>query len=124
MRNIPVIKQHYLQFGSTPRLMALGFAAFLLFMKTTKDDNGKFVAHTNGNSYTVTDDNASWFAQKWQQADIGTFVKEVLSDERFWDTDLWMLPGFSDAVTDMIYSISNNGALASVESVLSLKTAR
>lgn len=121
MRNIPAIKKYYKQFSTTPELMALGFAAFLLFLKAQKDDAGTFKGTANKKNYLINDDNISLITEKWNRFTTATFVKEALADEKLWDFDLSKLPGFSEAVTTMIDSLETNGALTTLQKVTSLQ---
>jgi tagaturonate reductase len=116
MRNIPIIKKYYLQFGTVPVNMALGFAAFLLFMKPENRIEGKFTGHANNKAYTINDDNAGVFAETWKRLETGVFVKEILSNEKLWETDLSALPGFCETVIGMIQSLIDNGPLATLRS--------
>lgn len=94
MRVIPVLQKHYQRSQEVPALIALGFAAYLLFMQS---DN-------------VTDDYAAYFRDKWQQLEPAVLVKEVLSDTKLWGTDLTIFKGFAHAVTVMLNALQREGA--------------
>jgi tagaturonate reductase len=115
MRNIPVISKYYERFGIAPEHMALGFAAFLLFMKAEKDSDGKFSGKANNYSYLINDDNTLLLAEKWHRSGTAGFVKDVLSDKNLWETDLSKLPGFAESVTTMIDLLEKDGALATIK---------
>jgi len=100
MRNVPVLLQHYRQHNSPPALFALGFAAYLLFMK--------------GGDYKVNDDKAEYFAGLWRQHGPDEIVDKVLADTSLWDTDLSGLPGFAAAVREDLHALINKGALATL----------
>lgn len=100
MRNIPVLLQHYRRHDSPPVLFALGFAAYLLFMK--------------GGDYKVNDDKAEYFASLWKQSGPDEVVDSVLSDASLWDTDLSVLPGFAAAVKEDLHALINKGALSTL----------
>ena len=100
MRNVPVLLQHYRQHNSPPALFALGFAAYLLFMK--------------GGNYKVNDDKAEYFAGLWQQHGPDEVVDKVLADTSLWDTDLSGLSGFAAAVREDLHALINKGALATL----------
>ncbi|HKH62498.1 MAG TPA: tagaturonate reductase [Flavitalea sp.] len=112
MRNVPVIQKYYERFGTTPELMTLGFAAFLLFLKAEKQSDGKFHGTANKKSYSINDDNVAIIADKWGRFETGVFVKEVLADKNLWEVDLSKLPGFVETLTTMIHSLQQEGALA------------
>jgi len=96
MRNIPVLLQHYQQHAAPPPLFALGFAAYLLFMR--------------GGDYKVNDDKAALFAGLWKEHTPAELVDKVLSDTSLWDTDLSTLPGLAAAIREDLDTLINKGA--------------
>lgn len=114
MRVLPLLLNHYKQSNHVPELMALGFAAFIRFMKVNKND-AKFTGELNGEAYTVTDSQADIFYKAWTNADAQQAVKNVLTDKALWDTDLTQLPGFAGAVTRNLELIEAQGALEVLE---------
>jgi tagaturonate reductase len=100
MRNVPVLLQHYKKHSSPPPLFALGFAAYLLFMK--------------GGDYKVNDDKAEYFAGVWRAHSPEEVVDKVLGDLSLWDMDLSGLPGFAAAVRENLHALINKGALATL----------
>ena len=70
MRCIPLLLQHYKNNDSPPELFALGFAAYLYFMKAVKETNGKFYGELNGKHYPIQDDVAAIFMKRWETANI------------------------------------------------------
>ncbi|HVW59329.1 MAG TPA: tagaturonate reductase [Puia sp.] len=109
MRNVPVLLQHYKEQDSPPRLFALGFAAYLLFMR--------------GGDYPVNDDKAGLLAERWQQSTPAEVVNKVLSDVSLWDTDLTKLPGFAAAVDEDLNRLINKGAQATLAQSGKIKSA-
>ncbi|SDH58310.1 tagaturonate reductase [Chitinophaga filiformis] len=101
MRVIPVLQHHYQRYEEVPALMALGFAAYLLFMR-------------DGN---VTDDHAAYFKEKWQRLEPAVLVQTVLKDTTLWGTDLTTLTGFAHAVTVMLGALQTEGALSLIRRV-------
>jgi tagaturonate reductase len=95
----------------------LGFAAFLLFLKCSKNDKGQFEGTANGTSYIIQDDNAAYFADKWQQHDAVAVVDAVLADSAFWGADLSKLPGFSDAVKLNLNSLIKKGVAETINNI-------
>lgn len=110
MRNVPVLLQHYKNHDSPPPLFALGFAAYLLFMR--------------GGNHPVNDDKAGHFVELWGKG-AGTveLVNSVLSDVSLWDTDLSKLPGFAKAVSDNLDTMINNGVQATLAQFGKIKSA-
>jgi tagaturonate reductase len=114
MRNIPLLLKHYNKHTQVPENMALGFAAYLLFMKTDRTANGKYYGLVNGSSYEIQDDCAAYFDEKWKKYDTDSLVDIVLADKDLWETDLSMLKGFAEAVKTNLASLSHNGVMASI----------
>ena len=115
MRNIPLLLRHYTKTDQPPECMALGFAAFLLFMKGRKNESAGYEAQRNGKSYLIQDDNAAKFADIWKNANVDRVVDEVLADKNLWGVDLLALTGFADAVKKNLNSLLDNGAAKTLE---------
>ena len=123
MRNIPLLLKHYSNSDQVPELIAAGFAAHLLFMKCEKDTDGKYYGNINNASYLVQDDNAAWYADKWQQYEAAEIVANTLGDVNFWDANLGDLPGFLNAVQQKLNYLINGDIAAAVEKSHTEKTA-
>lgn len=117
MRNIPVLLKHYERHQTVPAHMALGFASHLLFMRCTKAEDGNFYGSSFGNKYLVNDDNASYYAAKWERLEVPELVKKVLGDTAFWEADLLALPGFAAAVTERLQELVKEGAAHAINHV-------
>lgn len=111
MRNLPVLKKYYTRMSEVPAQMALGFAAYLLFMKCEKGGDGKFYGTAHGNTYLVNDDSAEYFAQAWKDHDGASLVQLVLSNTALWDYNLSILAGFADAVARNLQTLQEGSAL-------------
>ncbi|MDB5239745.1 MAG: altronate oxidoreductase, partial [Spirosoma sp.] len=119
-RNVATIQRYYAQFNAVPKRMALGFAAYLLFMKAIREEKGQFFGEVPVGSgmltYPIRDERAAYFYGDWKTVKISkpdtisTFVKSVLSDLTLWQADLSALPGFVDAVTENLRALVANGA--------------
>jgi tagaturonate reductase len=121
MRNVPVLLRHYQENNDVPKLMALGFAAYILFMTCTQAE-GEYTGTFNGETYTIQDDHAGWFADKCMQLDRSELVYAVLSDYAFWGADLHALPGFYNAVLQNIYLLEDKGAIETIIQVVNDKS--
>jgi tagaturonate reductase len=108
MRNIPVLLEHYRHQSNPPALFALGFAAYLLFMK--------------GGNYKVNDDKAEYFAGLWKQYTPDELVDKVLADLSLWDTDLSALNGFAASVKEDLHALINKGALETLSQFGKIKS--
>ncbi|HVK97589.1 MAG TPA: tagaturonate reductase [Flavisolibacter sp.] len=102
MRCIPVLITHYQKSDAVPELMALGFAAYIYFMKPVSRIDGKFYGELDGAVYEINDDMAEKFYQRWNGLSTAAMVQDVLRDNGFWGEDLHALPGFKEAVTDRL----------------------
>lgn len=94
MRNIPVLLQYYREFNKPPELFAMGFAAYLQFMKSEKEVNGTYYGESNGGYYPINCNFAPYFYEAWQNFDL----EKVLANRSLWGEDLTQLEGFADAV--------------------------
>ncbi len=94
MRNIPILLQYYKEFGKAPELFAMGFAAYLQFMKAEKEVNGTYYGESNGAYYPINCNFAPYFYEQWQNFDL----EKVLANRSLWGEDLTQLEGFADAV--------------------------
>ncbi len=104
MRNVPLLLKYYEKHTAAPELMTLGFAGYLLFMKAAAEKDTD-----NGNKYTVQDPQAGQLAIYWQQNDINKLMNAVLEDQRLWETDLSLLPGFAAAVEEALHKLMSKG---------------
>jgi tagaturonate reductase len=109
LRCIPLLLNYYKDNESVPPLFALGFAAYLYFMKAVKQNGKDFYGEFNGEPYLIEDEMAGKFYHLWNEKPADTVVREVLKNESLWDYDLTKLPGFREMVTDNLNSIISNG---------------
>jgi tagaturonate reductase len=105
IRILPLLSNYYAIYGKVPSHIAFGFAAYLLFMKATKQENGQYYGTLNGIDYLINDDSAAYFYQKQQDS----YILDVLTDVDFWNLDLSSLPGFIDSVNEAYQTIVANG---------------
>jgi tagaturonate reductase len=98
MRNLPLIAEHYNRFSNVPKLMAIGFAAYLLFMKVVKEDAGKYYGMRSGEAYHIQDEFANYYLNIWQNNQLNEVVDTVLSNQEMWGIDLNKFSGFADAI--------------------------
>lgn len=113
MRVVPVLIQFYTLYNKVPSHIATGFASYIYFMKAVKFEKGMYYGNFNGNDYSIIDDKASFFYEKWKQVPIALMATTVLKDVALWGYDLSSLTGFADAVQEKLNYIEDNG-MASV----------
>jgi tagaturonate reductase len=112
MRVVPLLLQHYKASSDVPRHMALGFAAFILFLHTEKNDKGEYVGNLNGTPYVVTDSSAAIIGEAWKHNKVEDVAESILSNENLWDgPNLTILPGFTDAVVKYVKDIKARGMM-------------
>jgi tagaturonate reductase len=97
-RVIPLLLNHYKSHSIVPEHLALGFAAFIRFMKCSRNDEGKYTGNSQGVDYIITDSQADIFCEAWQKDDLHDVAYTLLSNSILWDADLCQLPGFKEAV--------------------------
>jgi tagaturonate reductase len=117
---IPVLMKHYEKTNGVPQAMALGFAAYIYFMKAVIKKGDKYYGEFNGESYWIQDEQAEIFYKRWSELSVASLVQVVLSDS-FWGADLLSLPGFKHYVIEKLNLIINKGMKEAIESIPSKK---
>ena len=112
-RILPVLKQHYQNSNEVPPLIAVGFAAFILFMQC-KYNNQEYIGQLNGKDYIITDDHAKWFAER-HDLPVEELINEVLTDKSFWEEDLSVFSGFKEAILLNYKKLKDIGVKKTVE---------
>ncbi|MVN75145.1 tagaturonate reductase [Hymenobacter sp. HMF4947] len=123
MRVLPDLLHYYQRFGAVPQYVALGFAAYLLFMHGTRQEGGAWLGEANGQPYPIQDEQAGYFADLWQRLPAVELVPAALSNQALWGTDLTTLPGFAEAVARYLLQMQQAGAAATLAAKLN-KTQR
>jgi tagaturonate reductase len=117
MRTVPLVEKYYAQNHEAPELMALGFAAFLLFMRSEKD-SGEYYGENNHITYKIADDKAALLYNKWKSGEINN----SLQDEAVFGRDLTQFPGFAEAVNRYLLMLLQDGAVNTLRSILAKKS--
>jgi tagaturonate reductase len=120
MRNIPTLLHFYKKQGVVPEHFALGFAAYLLFMKAEKCENGIFYGNTEGVDYAIQDDNANYFYELWQVYSVEEVVLNVLKKQSLWGSDLTGIKGFEEKIGYFLNQMIKNGVLATLNKELQI----
>jgi tagaturonate reductase len=121
MRCIPLLQKHYEKDSIPPEAFALGFAAYLQFMKPVVKKGEKYYGEWAGKEYEIQDDRAEIFYKRWQTMNEAEVLEEVLKEVAFWGIDLTLLPGFVQSVCDKRIQIQQQGVMAAIESMDSKK---
>lgn len=114
MRNVPLIIRYFEKFNKVPGRMALGFAAYIVFMNCRKGSDGAYHGEINGNTFVIEDEKAAFFAEQWALGNTDTIAVAVLSNTELWGTDLTQLNGFATAVVQNINTILADGMVAAL----------
>jgi tagaturonate reductase len=122
MRNVPTLLHYYQQHNAVPHYMALGFAAYLLFMRNTASAPGVGKGEANGEPYTILDDRAGYFADLWARFSLEEVATTALRNAALWGQDLTRLPGFADAVVTYLHQLLESGASATLAGFFTKKT--
>jgi tagaturonate reductase len=115
MRNVPVIMKYAERIKAVPENIALGFAAYLLFLKPVSKKQDKFYGEWQGKEYHIQDDFAAYFFEKWSKLKPAQLADEVLADTSLWGADLSAIPGFAQAVKDNMASLLEAGVAKTIQ---------
>jgi tagaturonate reductase len=108
-RNAPTILRYYQKMKKTPRLIAFGFAAYLLFMRGVEKEGDKIFGRRGEELYPINDDQAGYFFGQWRAVEanapqaLENFVSTVCGNENLWGAPLAALPGFAEAVSENLF---------------------
>ncbi|HEX8432057.1 MAG TPA: tagaturonate reductase [Longimicrobium sp.] len=103
VRVVPSIVSFTARTGHAPKLLALGFAGYLLFM------------HPDTTAERKTDDAGERVTAHWAGADDAEAARRILADTTLWGMDLTAVPGFADEVTRHLARIREVGMRAALE---------
>lgn len=109
MRVVPVLLKYMADYKKVPDHIALGFAAYLRFMKAEKKEGTVFTGVWNGKDYPINDDQAAYFYEQWKDTDADALVKKVFSDADLWGTDLSQLGSFTQSVQKNLGHLMKEG---------------
>jgi len=115
-RCLPILLKHYQKSDAVPEAIALGFAAYIVFMKSVTKTNEKYYVHLNGENHLVEDEQSELYLKFWNGLGTTSLAQAVLSDA-FWGVDLLSLPGFKQSVIEKLNLIMNNGMKEAIESI-------
>ncbi|AMR26871.1 altronate oxidoreductase [Hymenobacter psoromatis] len=118
LRVVPDLLHYYQRFGTVPHYVALGFAAYLLFMRGVRHADGRWHGTARGQEYLIQDEQAGFFADLWHHHSPTELVRQALSDTGLWDADLTALAGFTAAVTRYLGQLQLEGAAATLAGML------
>ncbi|MGI4744107.1 MAG: tagaturonate reductase [Janthinobacterium lividum] len=118
MRVVPDLLHYYERFQAVPQYVALGFAAYLQFMRGTRQEGDKWYGELAGQEYLIQDEQAGYFSDLWQQLPAAEVAPTALRNQALWGTDLTALPGFADSVVHYLTQMQQEGAATTLATVL------
>lgn len=124
LRLLPTIRRYHKKKATIPDRIALGFAAYIVFMRGVENREGVVYGERNGVPYQIKDDQAGWFMEAWQEAELSkessvhALVKKVCSNEDFWGAELKQMPAFVEKVAALTWQILSKGAEFTLSSLL------
>ncbi|WGQ10348.1 tagaturonate reductase [Pedobacter gandavensis] len=109
IRVIPILLNYYKKYHQVPTNIALGFAAYLVFMRVSRaSSNGQYFGAYQGREYQITDDQVAYFHEK-SRLPQEEYVQQVLADAGLWGADLSGLPGLKETITEQYQLILTSG---------------
>lgn len=121
LRCIPLLLKHYETTDAVPELFALGFAAYIRFMKPVKKTGDKYWGELAGKEYPIQDEQAETFYKRVQSLNEEEVAGDVLGDVSFWGQDLTLLPNFYASVLNKLTLISKSSIKEAIETIQSEK---
>lgn len=121
MRNVPVITRYAETMKVVPENIALGFAAYLLFLRPVAKKTDGYYGSWQNQEYRINDDHAPYFYEKWKKAGAQGIVDQVLGDSTLWGEDLAVIPGFAAAVKEKLTLLQERSVLEVIQLIKTKK---
>ena len=122
VRVVPSIVQYAAKTGHAPPLVALGFAAYLLYARGDRQD-----ARRAAGLPVPADEQGEALRALWSGVDARSdaalleLARRATADTALWGTDLSAVPGFAQAVGEDLGRLVRDGALATLETQLGVE---
>ncbi|WP_316838754.1 tagaturonate reductase [Pedobacter gandavensis] len=118
IRVVPVLLNYYKKYHQVPANIALGFAAFFVFMRVSRaSSNGQYFGVFQGKEYQITDDQAAYFQEK-SRLTSEEYIQQVLADKELWGADLSVLPDLKELITAQYQLILASGMQETLQQAL------
>jgi tagaturonate reductase len=117
-RNMPVILRYQQLYNKSPKYMATGFAAYLLFMKAVKKEGNVYYGKRGDEYYPINDDQAGYFYHLWNgdlSPDI--LIHQVLSNKDLWGEDISAFTSFREDVSEKLAEMLSHGVSKTINSI-------
>jgi tagaturonate reductase len=115
MRIAQVLVRYAELFKTVPENMAIGFAAYLVFMKAVKQEGEVYYGNFNGTDYPIKDPKAGYFYEQWKNYTVPELVKNILGNSALWNADLSAIPGLVEKITENVEDILQYGMLEVIQ---------
>ncbi len=121
MRNGLTFERYYKKFGRVPERMCAGFAAYLLFTRPVREEDGVFYGKLQDDAYPIQDEQADYFYRQWQSVDLSDqaavigLVKAVLTKTSLWSQDLLRLGDFQKRIVYYLQQFEQQGVHKTLE---------
>ena len=123
-RVVPDLLHYVARFGRVPAFVALGLAAYLLFMRGTRQaPDGTWHGEAHGQPYPIRDEQAGYYADLWQRLGPDELVPAALGNEALWGQPLAAVPGLPAAVARYLHQLLGEGAAATLAAALQQRVA-
>lgn len=121
MRLVPVVREYFKRYKQVPMLLSTGLAAWILFMKSTKEENGQYYGQLNREWYPIKDDAAARLHSFWQQPNATDHVRDLLEDQSLWGENLALYEGFAQAIQEKLKQMLDIGVDKVIQSLEHIK---
>lgn len=113
IRVLPVLVESFKLRKPVPRAIALSFAAYIVFMKSSLT-NGIYKGQAGTIAYEIKDESAAIMHTLWLETSEEKLAAAVLGNAGIWATNLNGMPGFSQSVQAWLNMIRLHGIMASL----------
>jgi len=117
IRVVPVLFNYFKITGEIPSYITFGFAAFLHFMRATKQEGAQYYGSVNGKDYLINDDQAAYFYNIVSSGKEDDYVKAVLNDQDLWGADFNEISSFVESVQNEYNTIREKGITAALKAL-------
>ena len=105
-RVVPTLVEYIRLYNRIPEHMAIGFAAYLIFMKSEHRDDG-FYGNIRGERYLIKDGFAEFFHDVWKNHDFSDIAVIVFKNQYIWGSDLTLITDFAETVQRYMEKITH-----------------
>ena len=110
-RILPSLLEYAAQKKELPPCLTASFAFYLAFYRGRRLEDAGLIGIRNGEEYAIQDDRPVLeFCFAHRDDGSADLVRAVMSRADFWGRDLTGIPGFEQAVTDVLDEIDRDGA--------------